>query len=313
VQLNPVESPALQKALPCECRLLSFSPLHDSADRSYPPLALLVQRRLGRPAHSYGQSIFVARQRFEWSGVALCVTAHSCRAVWIGFGGGPDQPASPFVIDGRELDDTHTNAAPLRLPGANVPLHGSEERVARRATPDAMKGARPAKKISARPGNGSPRATSFSLVPLRDSGLVRERVPAAVVDGSEFLVGIVFIEKGARAIVDRFARYRGVVGVHHAVHEPDAEPAGDEACLRIESVSQSSADGKEGPRRSAPGKFRRGIRVAYGKSLDGRVSSRNGPVGGSGKVTGVSPGGPVDIQAYYRGKLAGTIAVTVVP
>ena len=35
--------------------------------------------------------------------------------------------------------------------------------------------------------------------------------------------------------------------------------------------------------------------------------------GGPGRVTGVSPGGPVDIQAYYLGKLQAAIPVTVEP
>lgn len=43
------------------------------------------------------------------------------------------------------------------------------------------------------------------------------------------------------------------------------------------------------------------------------VSNVSGTFSSPGKVTGVAPGGPVDIQAYYRGKLVGTIAVTVVP
>jgi len=42
------------------------------------------------------------------------------------------------------------------------------------------------------------------------------------------------------------------------------------------------------------------------------VSNVAGTFGGPGKVTGVSPG-TVDIRAYYRGKLTGTVAVTVVP
>ncbi|HMI88885.1 MAG TPA: Ig-like domain-containing protein [Polyangiaceae bacterium] len=43
------------------------------------------------------------------------------------------------------------------------------------------------------------------------------------------------------------------------------------------------------------------------------VSNAAGNFGGAGKVTGVSPGGPVELRAYYRGKLVGTIPVTVVP
>jgi len=42
------------------------------------------------------------------------------------------------------------------------------------------------------------------------------------------------------------------------------------------------------------------------------VSNVAGTFGAPGKVTGVAPG-DVDIQAYYRGKLAGTVQVTVVP
>jgi predicted secreted protein len=43
------------------------------------------------------------------------------------------------------------------------------------------------------------------------------------------------------------------------------------------------------------------------------VSNASGTFGGPGKVTGVSPGGPVDIKAYYRSKLVGSVAVTVAP
>jgi hypothetical protein len=42
------------------------------------------------------------------------------------------------------------------------------------------------------------------------------------------------------------------------------------------------------------------------------VANAAGTFGAPGKVTGVSPGN-VDIQAYYRGKLAGKVAVTVEP
>jgi len=52
------------------------------------------------------------------------------------------------------------------------------------------------------------------------------------------------------------------------------------------------------------------------RSLDptiAMVSNAAGTFGGPGKVTGVAPGGPVELQAYYRGKLVGTTPVTVVP
>jgi hypothetical protein len=42
------------------------------------------------------------------------------------------------------------------------------------------------------------------------------------------------------------------------------------------------------------------------------VANASGTFGAPGRVTGVSPGA-VDIQAYYRGKLVGTIPVTVAP
>jgi hypothetical protein len=42
------------------------------------------------------------------------------------------------------------------------------------------------------------------------------------------------------------------------------------------------------------------------------ASNASGAYGGPGKVTGVSPG-TVDIKAYYRSKLVGTVAVTVEP
>jgi hypothetical protein len=42
------------------------------------------------------------------------------------------------------------------------------------------------------------------------------------------------------------------------------------------------------------------------------VSNASGSFGAPGRVTGVSPGGPVNIQAFYRGKLAGSIPVNVI-
>ncbi len=66
----------------------------------------------------------------------------------------------------------------------------------------------------------------------RDARLIRERVAAAVVDRAERLARIVRVEERARSVVDRLAGDRRVVGVHHAVHEADAEPARDQARLR---------------------------------------------------------------------------------
>jgi hypothetical protein len=43
------------------------------------------------------------------------------------------------------------------------------------------------------------------------------------------------------------------------------------------------------------------------------VANASGTFGSPGKVTGVSAGGPIDIQGYYRGKMVGKIPVTVVP
>ena len=43
------------------------------------------------------------------------------------------------------------------------------------------------------------------------------------------------------------------------------------------------------------------------------VSNASGTFAAPGRVTGVSPGGPVEIEAYYRGKLVGKTPVTVVP
>ena len=62
-------------------------------------------------------------------------------------------------------------------------------------------------------------------VPPGDAGLIGEGVPAPVVDGAEFLVRVVRVEKRATAVVEGLARNGGVVGVHDAVDEAHAEPA----------------------------------------------------------------------------------------
>ena len=73
-------------------------------------------------------------------------------------------------------------------------------------------------------------------VPLRDARLIRERVATAAIDRAEFLERVVLVEERARSVVDRLAGDRRVVGVHHAVHEADAEPARDETRLRVDDA-----------------------------------------------------------------------------
>ena len=50
------------------------------------------------------------------------------------------------------------------------------------------------------------------------------------------MLRIVLVEERARPVVDGLAGDRRVVGVHHAVHEADAEPARDERRLRVDDA-----------------------------------------------------------------------------
>jgi hypothetical protein len=79
-----------------------------------------------------------------------------------------------------------------------------------------------------------------------------------VVNRAERLVRIVLVEKGARSIVDRLAGDRGVVGVHHAVHEADPEPPCDEVRLGVD-------DALEERQRVVAGAF--GVGVVPSKSV----------------------------------------------
>ena len=68
-------------------------------------------------------------------------------------------------------------------------------------------------------------------VPARDRRLVAVGVAAAVVDGAEDRGRVVGLHEGAGAVVDRLARDRHVVGVHHAVDEADVHPLRDQRRL----------------------------------------------------------------------------------
>ena len=78
-------------------------------------------------------------------------------------------------------------------------------------------------------------------VPLRDDRLVAVGVAPAGVDRAEDRGGIEGLHERARAVVDRLAGDRHVVGVHHPVDESDEHPLGDQRCLRAATTARSSA------------------------------------------------------------------------
>jgi hypothetical protein len=84
-------------------------------------------------------------------------------------------------------------------------------------------------------------------VPDRDLRLVSEGVAPVMVDGGEHHLRVIGIEEGAGPIVDRLARDRHVVGVHHAMDEAHAHPLRHQLGLRgddrIEQVQRPSASG----------------------------------------------------------------------
>ncbi len=70
-------------------------------------------------------------------------------------------------------------------------------------------------------------------VPLGDARLLTVRVTTAVVDGAEHRGVVVAIHERARPVVDRLARDRHVVGVHHAMDEADRHPPCDQRRLGL--------------------------------------------------------------------------------
>ena len=69
-------------------------------------------------------------------------------------------------------------------------------------------------------------------VPCRRFRLPAVRIQSLDVDGTEYLVGIVVVEERAQAIVNRRdGCEERVVGVHFAVHEPEAHPLCNEGCV----------------------------------------------------------------------------------
>ena len=77
-------------------------------------------------------------------------------------------------------------------------------------------------------------------VPLGDHRLVAVGVAPTVVDRAEHGGGVEHVHEGARSVVDRFAGDRDVVGVHHAVDEPECHPPRHERRLRIEHPIEQS-------------------------------------------------------------------------
>ncbi len=75
-------------------------------------------------------------------------------------------------------------------------------------------------------------------VPQRDGRLVAVGVATAVVDRAEHRRRVERLHEGTRPVVDRLAGDRHVVGVHHAVDEPDQHPPGDQVGLGVGHRSQ---------------------------------------------------------------------------
>ena len=82
---------------------------------------------------------------------------------------------------------------------------------------------------SIRGSSASPRRARFHWA---TRGLVAVGVAAPLVDGAEHRGRVEHVHERARAVVDGLAGDRHVVGVHHAVHEPDEHPAGHQLGLR---------------------------------------------------------------------------------
>ena len=98
-------------------------------------------------------------------------------------------------------------------------------------------------------------------VPGRDRGLVAVGVAAAVVDRAEHGGRVEGVHERARTVVDGLAGDRHVVGVHHAVDEPDEHPLRDQRGLRgdhpveereVRVVRPPRRPGSDGRSRSRP-------------------------------------------------------------
>ena len=91
-------------------------------------------------------------------------------------------------------------------------------------------------------------------VPRRDVRLVAVRVAPAVVDRAEDRGRVERVHERARPVVDRLARDRHVVGVHHAVDEPDEHPLGDRATpARRHALVEGQVRVRPRPRRDSGG------------------------------------------------------------
>ena len=86
------------------------------------------------------------------------------------------------------------------------------------------------------------RGCELGQVPKADRGLVRVGVAAAMVDRTEDLARMEAVHEGAGAEIDGFAGKRDIVGVHHAVDEPDPHPGGNQACLHLHDPFEQTED-----------------------------------------------------------------------
>ena len=124
---------------------------------------------------------------------------------------------------------------------------------------------------------GQQRFGQACQVPARDVGLVAEGVASLVVDGTEHCGGVVGLHEGARPVIDRLARYRHVVGVHHAMDETHVHPLRDQGRLTLGHGLQQRQEGLRCgcecvvvPRDRVLGEFPQTFHVtARGKELEG--------------------------------------------
>ena len=70
-------------------------------------------------------------------------------------------------------------------------------------------------------------------VPVGDARLIAIGVTTAVIDGAKYLVSRKGIHECAGTIVDSFATYQHIVGVHHTVNKPQQLPAGYQCRLSL--------------------------------------------------------------------------------
>ena len=75
-------------------------------------------------------------------------------------------------------------------------------------------------------------------IPVRDAGLVAERIAALMINRTEDGRRVIRIQERTRAIVERFAGNRHVIGIHDPVNEPHLHPPRYERGVRLTHCAQ---------------------------------------------------------------------------